>query len=77
LKNKSAGDGCRDKTIEKTILRAFRARTFSRSQGQTEKNSMRAMFSGLLWIADIDVWHLLDGKTPRRSMGVKLSRVFR
>src|SRR5467141_335804 len=53
LKNKSAGDGCRDKTIEKTILRAFRARTFSRSQGQTEKNSMRAMFSGLLRIADI------------------------
>jgi hypothetical protein len=76
LKNKSAGDGCRDKTIEKTILRAFRARTFSRSQGQTEKNSMRAMFSGLLRIADIDVWHLRDGKTPRRSMGVKLSRVF-
>jgi hypothetical protein len=35
LKNKSAGDGCRDKTIEKTILRAFRARTFSRSQGQS------------------------------------------
>jgi hypothetical protein len=33
LKNKSAGDGYRDKTIEKTILRAFRARTFSRSQG--------------------------------------------
>jgi hypothetical protein len=31
LKNKSAGDGCRDKTIEKTILRTFRARTFSRS----------------------------------------------
>jgi hypothetical protein len=23
LKNKSAGDGCQDKTIEKTILRAF------------------------------------------------------
>src|SRR6202790_695368 len=42
LKNKSAGDGRRDKTIEKTILRAFRARTFSRSQGQTEKNSIRA-----------------------------------
>jgi hypothetical protein len=35
LKNKSAGDDCRDKTIEKTILRAFRARTFSRSQGQS------------------------------------------
>jgi hypothetical protein len=34
LKNKCAGDGCRDKTIEKTILSAFRARTFSRSQDQ-------------------------------------------
>ena len=34
LKNKSAGEGCRDKTIEKTILCALRARTFSRSQGQ-------------------------------------------
>jgi hypothetical protein len=33
LKNKSAGDSCRDKIIEKTILRAFRARTFSRSHG--------------------------------------------
>src|SRR5258707_15027561 len=42
LKNKSAGDGCRDKTIEKTIPRAFRARTFSRSQGQNRKSSMRA-----------------------------------
>ena len=36
MKNKSAGDGCRDKIIEKTILRAFRARTFSRSQGQRQ-----------------------------------------
>jgi hypothetical protein len=35
LKNKSAGDGCRDKTIKKTILRALRARTFSSSQGQS------------------------------------------
>jgi hypothetical protein len=35
LKNKSVVDSCRDKTIEKTILRAFRARTFSRSQGQS------------------------------------------
>src|SRR5258705_8121367 len=42
LKNKSAGDGCRDKTIEKTILRAFRARTFSRSLGQNRKSSRRA-----------------------------------
>jgi hypothetical protein len=39
LKNKSAGDGCRDNTIEKTILRAFRARTFSRSQGQSRPKS--------------------------------------
>jgi hypothetical protein len=37
LKNKSAGDGRWDKTIEKTFLRAFRARTFSRSQGQKRK----------------------------------------
>src|ERR1700682_1844592 len=37
LKNKSAGEGCRDKTIEKTILRAFRARTFSRSQGHSRQ----------------------------------------
>jgi hypothetical protein len=36
LKNKSAGDGCQDKTIEKTILRAFRVRMFPHSQGQKE-----------------------------------------
>src|ERR1700722_19005896 len=42
LKNESAGDGCGNKTIEKTILRTFRARTFSRSQGQKAKNSRRA-----------------------------------
>jgi len=48
LKNKSAGDGCRDKTIEKTILRAFRARTFSRSQGpKTDVNGMTAV--GAKW----------------------------
>ena len=34
LKNRSAGDGCRDKTTEKTILRTFRARTFSRNLAQ-------------------------------------------
>jgi hypothetical protein len=32
-----AGDGCRDKTIEKTILRAFRARTFSRGLGHSRR----------------------------------------
>jgi hypothetical protein len=42
LKSESAGDGRGDKTIEKTILRTFRARTFSRSQGQKAKNSRRA-----------------------------------
>src|SRR5260370_31801843 len=42
LENKSAGDGCRDKTIKKTILRALRARTFSRGLGQKQKSSMRA-----------------------------------
>jgi hypothetical protein len=47
LKNKSAGDGCRDKTIEKTILRAFRARTFSRSQGHSRHFGRRLVTSGL------------------------------
>jgi hypothetical protein len=42
LENKSAGDGCRDKTIKKTILRALRARTFSRGLGQNRKYSLRA-----------------------------------
>jgi hypothetical protein len=47
LKSKSAGDGCRDKTIEKTILRTFRARAFSRSLGQSlPKWAVRTM-SGL------------------------------
>jgi hypothetical protein len=42
LKNESAGDGRGDKTIEKTILRTFRARTFSRSQGHKRKwNAIR------------------------------------
>ena len=44
LKNKSAGDGCRDKTIEKTILRAFRARTFSRSQGSKDDLKAQKLF---------------------------------
>jgi hypothetical protein len=39
LENKSAGNSCRDKTIEKTILRAFLARTFSRSQGHSRPKS--------------------------------------
>src|SRR5258705_13529178 len=47
LKNKSAGDGCRDKTIEKTILRTFRARTFSRSLGQKRKLARVNGTSGL------------------------------
>ena len=38
LENESADDGCRDKTIEKTILRTFRARTFSRSISQKLKS---------------------------------------
>src|ERR1700694_2006065 len=47
LKNKSAGDGRWDKTIEKTILRTFRARTFSRSQGQRRRFGGRSATSGL------------------------------
>jgi hypothetical protein len=42
LKNKSAGDGCRDKTIEKTIPRTLRARTFSRSLPQEQTSSGRS-----------------------------------
>jgi hypothetical protein len=34
LKNKSDGDGCRNKTIEKANSARFRARTFSRRQRQ-------------------------------------------
>jgi hypothetical protein len=33
LKNKSAGDGCQDKTIEKTVLRIRGSGSFLRSQG--------------------------------------------
>jgi branched-chain amino acid transport system substrate-binding protein len=40
LKNKSAGDGRGDKTIEKTILRTFHARTFSRSQGHSRHSGV-------------------------------------
>jgi hypothetical protein len=47
LKNKSAGDGCRNKTIEKTILRTFRVLTFSRSQGQTLQFDRSPATSGL------------------------------
>src|SRR5260370_37322180 len=54
LKNKSAGDGCREKTIEKTILRTFRAQTFSRSQGQKRKSRPCGGMSALPPAADID-----------------------
>ena len=53
LKNKSAGDGCRDKTIEKTIPRTFRARTFSRSLGQSRRSDRAPITSGLPRKADI------------------------
>jgi hypothetical protein len=47
LENKSAGDGCRDKTIKKTILRALRARTFSRGLGQRRQFELNPTTSGL------------------------------
>jgi hypothetical protein len=47
LKNKNAGDGCRDKTIEKIILRAFRARAFSRSLGHFRKSARATVRSAL------------------------------
>src|SRR5258707_11757578 len=64
LKNKSAGDGCRDKTIEKTILRAFRARTFSRSLGQNRKCRRFQVISALpLPITEVVV-HAETGHAP-------------
>jgi len=53
LKNKSAGDGRWDKTKEKTFLRAFRARTFSRSQGQSRRFNDVRVTSALPLIADL------------------------
>jgi hypothetical protein len=44
LKNESAGDGCRDKIIKKTILRAFRARTFSRGHGQKRTLAVESLY---------------------------------
>jgi hypothetical protein len=52
LKNKRAGDGCRNKTIEKTILRAFRPRTFSRSQGHSRRFRYAQSKSDLAPITD-------------------------
>ena len=56
LKNKSAGDGRWDKTIEKTFLRAFRARTFSRSQGHSRRFGRDSAVSGLPLRADTGPW---------------------
>jgi hypothetical protein len=53
LKNESAGDGRGDKTIEKTILRTFRARTFSHSQGQSLHSDGVLLTSGLPQQPDI------------------------
>jgi hypothetical protein len=68
LKNKSAGEGCRDKTIEKTILRAFRARTFSRSQGQNRKSSMRAYDFRVAPESNTTLRTRCDRFVPRRDM---------
>src|SRR3984957_1013631 len=53
LRNESAGDGRGDKTIEKTILRTFRARTFSHSQGQSLHSDGVLLTSGLPQQPDI------------------------
>jgi hypothetical protein len=58
LKNESAGDGRGDKTIEKTILRTFRARTFSRSQGQSRP----------CW--DVRFWRILLQKSKVASVRI-------
>jgi hypothetical protein len=52
LKNNSAGDGSRDKILEKTILRTFCARTFSRSLGQERRFDPVPATSGLPLTSD-------------------------
>src|SRR5713226_2289978 len=56
LENKSAGDGCRDKTIKKTILRALRARTFSRGLGHQRTSGDKNFKSALPSITDLAKW---------------------
>jgi hypothetical protein len=72
LKNKSAGDGCRAKTIEKTILRAFRARTFSHSLGGQKQTSIsEGSMSALPLKTDI---HRHDGDVRFVPTGDSLHR---
>src|SRR5882762_3015060 len=73
LKNKTAGDGDRDKTIEKTILRAFRARTFSRSQGQKRKWRRFQVMSALPHKADIDARDCDVRFVPKIGIGGSLA----
>src|SRR5882762_6379097 len=73
LKNKNAGDGYRDKTIEKTILRAFRARTFSRSQGQKRKWRRFQVMSALPHKADIDARDCDVRFVPKIGIGGSLA----
>jgi hypothetical protein len=80
LKNKS--DGCRDKTIEKTILRAFRARTFSRSQGHLRKSNNCLPSSATTSTADHAAYASDVRKVPKGARewrvryGMTLSRAF-
>src|SRR5258705_7672012 len=61
LKNKRAGDGCQDKTIEKTIPRAFRARTFSRSQGPKQTWALGFRMSAFASGADVETQNTCYG----------------
>jgi hypothetical protein len=53
------GVGCLDKTIEKTILRSFRDRTFSRSQGHSRRFGDVRFTSAFPPIAEVQrtSWH--------------------
>jgi len=70
LKDKSAGDGCRDKTIEKTILRAFRARTFSRSQGHFRKSALVTARSAFPPGADVVSLGTHDRLAPKGAIRI-------
>src|SRR3984957_18450771 len=74
LKNESAGDGRGDKTIEKTILRTFRARTFSPSQGQSRPFAHAPLPSDLPRSTDIARPPRLVRFVPTVDIKVRTSR---
>jgi hypothetical protein len=69
LKNKSAGDVCPDKTIEKIILRAIRASTFSRSQRQKRTWALPILMSTYqLPISDVPLVSRVSAANPDANL---------